>query len=184
MCGAASDEAADFSLRATFRVVEDEELRGCPPLRDALWAVLEGWPPPRKRALVRFVTGSARPPQLYPITPTPILPLTLARTPTPTPVQTPNSNPNPDPDQARLPAAGTELLRVQMPFVAFGAAEVASFAQTLPQSHTCDDLLEPLPPPPPLPRSPMTSPNLTQSRSISPCILAHPLHPRTPPYLP
>ena len=66
VCGGASDEAADFSLRAIFRVVEDEELRECPPLRDALWAVLEGWSPPRKRALVRFVTGSARPLQLQP----------------------------------------------------------------------------------------------------------------------
>ena len=62
----------------------------------------------------------------------------------PNPDPDPNPNPTPNPNQARLPAAGTELLRVQMPFVAFSAAEVASCAQTLPQSHTCDhNILEP-----------------------------------------
>ena len=74
------------------------------------------------------------------------LALTLTRSPTPPPPPpTPTPHPDPGPNQARLPAAGTELLRVQMPFVAFSAAEVASCAQTLPQSHTYDDLLEPSP---------------------------------------
>ena len=48
------------------------------------------------------------------------------------------SNPNPNPNQA----PGTELLSVQMPFVSFSTAELVAGAQTLPQSHTCDNVLE------------------------------------------
>jgi hypothetical protein len=86
------------------------------------------------------------PQPLTPQPPTPNPQPLVPNPPTPNPQSpTPTPNPDPGPNQARLPAAGTELLRVQMPFVAFSAAEVASCAQTLPQSHTYDDLLEPSP---------------------------------------
>jgi len=79
----------------------DEELQQCAPLRDALWAVLEGWAPAHKRKFIKFVTGSAR-----------------------------------------LPAAGSEVLTVEMPFSAVRADEVAAMAGILPQAHTCDNILE------------------------------------------
>jgi len=105
VCGAAAAGAAastvDFSIRSVFRVVEEDDLRECVPLRDALWHVLEGWAPAKKRALVRFVTGSER-----------------------------------------LPAPGTELFWVQMPFVAFSREETMAEGGKLPQAHTCDNILE------------------------------------------
>lgn len=43
---------------------------------------------------------------------------------------------------ARLPLPGSELLKIQAPFVAVGAAEHAATLGMLPQAHTCDNLLE------------------------------------------
>ena len=42
----------------------------------------------------------------------------------------------------RLPAPGTELLKVESPFVAMGMVEHRQQLGMLPQAHTCDNLLE------------------------------------------
>ena len=42
----------------------------------------------------------------------------------------------------RLPLPGSELLKVEAPFVALGAAEHRMHLGMLPQAHTCDNLLE------------------------------------------
>lgn len=42
----------------------------------------------------------------------------------------------------RLPLPGSELLKVEAPFVALGAAEHRTHLGMLPQAHTCDNLLE------------------------------------------
>jgi hypothetical protein len=42
----------------------------------------------------------------------------------------------------RLPLPGSELLKLEAPFVAFGAAQHAAQLGMLPQAHTCDNLLE------------------------------------------
>ena len=42
----------------------------------------------------------------------------------------------------RLPLPGSELLKVEAPFVALGAAEHKMHLGMLPQAHTCDNLLE------------------------------------------
>ncbi|EOD07460.1 hypothetical protein EMIHUDRAFT_106507 [Emiliania huxleyi CCMP1516] len=61
VCG--EPESHDRRLRDVFRVVEDAALAGCPPLREALWAVLDGWTEEEKRRLLAFCTGSDRWPQ-------------------------------------------------------------------------------------------------------------------------
>ncbi len=43
---------------------------------------------------------------------------------------------------SRLPLPGSELLKVEAPFVAFGLAEHKVQLGMLPQAHTCDNLLE------------------------------------------
>ncbi len=43
---------------------------------------------------------------------------------------------------SRLPLPGSELLKVESPFVALGAAENRAQLGMLPQAHTCDNLLE------------------------------------------
>ncbi|KAG2486509.1 hypothetical protein HYH03_014811 [Edaphochlamys debaryana] len=43
---------------------------------------------------------------------------------------------------SRLPLPGSELLKIQAPFVAMGAAEHKALLGMLPQAHTCDNLLE------------------------------------------
>ncbi|GLC34838.1 hypothetical protein PLESTM_000245500 [Pleodorina starrii] len=43
---------------------------------------------------------------------------------------------------SRLPLPGSELLKIQAPFVAMGAAEHRATLGMLPQAHTCDNLLE------------------------------------------
>ncbi|KAG2433893.1 hypothetical protein HXX76_008246 [Chlamydomonas incerta] len=43
---------------------------------------------------------------------------------------------------SRLPLPGSELLKIQAPFVAMGAAEHKATLGMLPQAHTCDNLLE------------------------------------------
>ena len=43
---------------------------------------------------------------------------------------------------SRLPLPGSELLKVETPFVALGAAEHRAHLGMLPQAHTCDNLLE------------------------------------------
>ena len=67
VCGRSASRAAgapeeDFDIRATFRVVLDDELTADTgkPLLTALWAVLDGWPRERKSRFVHFVTGSHR----------------------------------------------------------------------------------------------------------------------------
>jgi len=42
----------------------------------------------------------------------------------------------------RLPAPGTEVLSVQMPFSPTGDKETRAMVQMLPQAHTCDNILE------------------------------------------
>jgi hypothetical protein len=61
VCGSRGTDS-DFSIREVFRVAEDDELLGCPPLREALWAVLDSWHVSDKRALLQFCTGSGVPP--------------------------------------------------------------------------------------------------------------------------
>lgn len=61
VCGGRASDA-DFSIREVFRVVEDDELLACAPLREALWAVLDSWPAAEKRALLKFCTASEIPP--------------------------------------------------------------------------------------------------------------------------
>ena len=60
--GGAGAGTEDFDIRATFRVVADDELTApaAAPLQAALWAVLDGWPRGRKARFVHFVTGSGR----------------------------------------------------------------------------------------------------------------------------
>ncbi|GAX79078.1 hypothetical protein CEUSTIGMA_g6518.t1 [Chlamydomonas eustigma] len=43
---------------------------------------------------------------------------------------------------SRLPLPGSELLKVEAPFVALGAAEHKAHLGMVPQAHTCDNLLE------------------------------------------
>ncbi|GIL74172.1 hypothetical protein Vretimale_4802 [Volvox reticuliferus] len=43
---------------------------------------------------------------------------------------------------SRLPLPGSELLKIQAPFVAMGVAEHRATLGMLPQAHTCDNLLE------------------------------------------
>jgi hypothetical protein len=43
---------------------------------------------------------------------------------------------------SRLPLPGSELLKVEAPFVALGAAEHRAHLGMVPQAHTCDNLLE------------------------------------------
>jgi len=42
----------------------------------------------------------------------------------------------------RLPASGTEFLKIEMPFIAVGFEEHQQLIRMLPQSHTCDNILE------------------------------------------
>lgn len=42
----------------------------------------------------------------------------------------------------RLPAPGAELLKVELPFVALGAADLREQMGMLPQAHTCENILE------------------------------------------
>ena len=71
------------------------------PLRDALWAAVDGLNWEHFRAFLKFVTGTER-----------------------------------------IPLPRTESIKIDTPFVAFGADEEALLFQTLPQSHTCDNVLE------------------------------------------
>ena len=43
---------------------------------------------------------------------------------------------------SRPPVPGSELLKVEAPFIAFGAKEHRAQLGMLPQAHTCDNLLE------------------------------------------
>lgn len=43
---------------------------------------------------------------------------------------------------SRLPLPGSELLKIEAPFVALGLAEHKAQLGMLPQAHTCDNLLE------------------------------------------
>lgn len=43
---------------------------------------------------------------------------------------------------SRLPLPGSELLKIEAPFVAYSAAQHKAQLGTLPQAHTCDNLLE------------------------------------------
>ena len=62
VCGAADGGAdAPFSITKTFRIAQvADDYIDCEPLCDALWRVLEAWPPREKRRFVKFVTGSDR----------------------------------------------------------------------------------------------------------------------------
>jgi hypothetical protein len=42
----------------------------------------------------------------------------------------------------RLPPTGTELLKVELPFVALGAGDLREQLGMLPQAHTCENVLE------------------------------------------
>jgi hypothetical protein len=104
MVGGADEATADgpVAVREVFRVVLDDELAAsAAPLADALWAVVDAWPPALQRRFVAFVTGTER-----------------------------------------LPLAGTELLRVELPFVAVSTKDHQRHLQMLPQAHTCENSLE------------------------------------------
>ena len=59
--GSGNGSEEDFSIKTTFRIAYgDDEFVGSEPLSDALWSVLEKWPPAEKRRFVKFVTGSDR----------------------------------------------------------------------------------------------------------------------------
>jgi hypothetical protein len=100
VCGV-PDTTADFDFRKVFRVVEDPELQQCHPLREALWAIIDGLDRVQKRKLLRFITGVDR-----------------------------------------LPSAGTEMMKIEMPFMAYSLEEHAKTLMMMPQAHTCDNILE------------------------------------------
>ncbi len=100
VCGV-PDTTADFDFRKVFRVVEDPELQQCHPLREALWATIDGLDRVQKRKLLRFITGVDR-----------------------------------------LPSAGTEMMKIEMPFMAYSLDEHAKTLMMMPQAHTCDNILE------------------------------------------
>ncbi|TMW57456.1 hypothetical protein Poli38472_003381 [Pythium oligandrum] len=96
-----SSDESDFAIDQIFRVSVDPDFALCPPLRRAFWSVVNGFSPPLKRKLVKFITG----------------------------VET-------------LPQAGSEFLRIEMPFAVVTGADHIKTLQMLPQSHTCDNTLE------------------------------------------
>ena len=99
-CGA-PDTTADFDFRKVFRVVEDQELQQCVPLRTALWSIVDSLEKHAKRKLLRFITGVDR-----------------------------------------LPSPGTEMIKIEMPFMAYSAEEHEKTLLMMPQAHTCDNILE------------------------------------------
>eukprot|EP01052_Picozoa_sp_SAG31_P017348 SAG31_NODE_1183_length_9510_cov_43.257040_6_plen_259_part_00 len=106
LCGPISSvdplAAPTFSLRGTFLVMEDAELKETPALQKALWRVLDEFEPmSRRRKLLEFLTGVDR-----------------------------------------LPAQGTEPLRIEMPFTCFGLSAKRQALRQLPQAHTCTNTLE------------------------------------------
>jgi hypothetical protein len=42
----------------------------------------------------------------------------------------------------RLPSAGTEMIKIEMPFMAYSSDEHAKTLMMMPQAHTCDNILE------------------------------------------
>merc|ERR1719181_2372317 len=43
---------------------------------------------------------------------------------------------------SRLPIPGTEAVKIEMPFIAYGHDEHVKNLERLPQAHTCDNILE------------------------------------------
>ena len=50
-------QLTDFDVAKTFRVVSRADAREWPELLDALWSTVNGWPLPKKRKFLAFVTG-------------------------------------------------------------------------------------------------------------------------------
>ena len=48
----------DFSIRTTFRVVEDDELKHCNAFRDIFWNVVDEFDEETRRKFLKFTTGS------------------------------------------------------------------------------------------------------------------------------
>ena len=42
----------------------------------------------------------------------------------------------------RLPSAGTEMIKIEMPFMAYSSEEHEKTLLMMPQAHTCDNILE------------------------------------------
>jgi hypothetical protein len=125
VCGA-PELRGDFKFRDVFRIVMDAELRDCRPLHDALWAVIDGEddslgdgdildeaePMPGARHCEPLDAAQRR--KLLKFV---------------TGVE-------------RLPARHTEFLTIELPFLPFGVDEQRRMLAMIPQSHTCDNILE------------------------------------------
>ncbi|KAH8048385.1 hypothetical protein JL721_11945 [Aureococcus anophagefferens] len=125
VCGA-PEFRGDFKFRDVFRIVMDAELRDCRPLHDALWAVIDGEddslgdgdildeaePMPGARHCEPLDAAQRR--KLLKFV---------------TGVE-------------RLPARHTEFLTIELPFLPFGVDEQRRMLAMIPQSHTCDNILE------------------------------------------
>ena len=80
ICGCMPDGAADFKVQEAFRVVleDDEEDADSMPhssriTLQCLWAVLDAWSVDRRRAFVKFVTGTDRQEHAYAAASVPLL---------------------------------------------------------------------------------------------------------------
>jgi len=126
-CGA-PEVRGDFKFRDVFRVVMDAELRDCRPLHDALWAVVDGEDDAAEDLELKKIddlTGELDPRRCEPLTPMQRRKLLVFVT-----------------GVQRLPARHAEFLTVELPFLPFGVDEQRRMLVMVPQSHTCDNILE------------------------------------------
>mmetsp|Transcript_7324 Transcript_7324/g.21778 ORF Transcript_7324/g.21778 Transcript_7324/m.21778 type:complete len:2162 (-) Transcript_7324:11-6496(-) len=126
-CGA-PEVRGDFRFRDVFRVVMDAELRDCRPLHDALWAVVDGEDDALNDLELKKIddlTGEEAPRRCEPLTPAQRRKLLVFVT-----------------GVSRLPARHAEFLTVELPFLPFGVDEQRRMLAMVPQSHTCDNILE------------------------------------------
>lgn len=131
ICGAPED-TGDFKFREIFRIVMDAELRDCGPLHDALWAVVDG---DNDQGPLDSNAGFEHSPNNQNSVDQPEVrnQLTAAQRRKLLKFIT---------GVSRLPARQTEFMTIELPFLPFGVDEQRRMLAMIPQSHTCDNILE------------------------------------------
>ena len=148
--GGDADDTPMPPLRELFWVVEGDELveAANEPLRTALWGAIGGLDATQYRAFLQFVTVRVERREackdacavLFRARRCCASLAHASRLRTPL---CPRSHPlSLLQGSEHLPLPKTESIKVEMPFVAFGADEELALFETLPQSHTCDNVLE------------------------------------------
>ncbi|KAJ8613357.1 hypothetical protein CTAYLR_002262 [Chrysophaeum taylorii] len=125
VCGA-PEFTGDFRFREVFRIVMDAELRDCRPLHDALWAVIDGDDYDDSECERQHASSEATFKEApYHFTHAQRRKLLKFIT-----------------GVTRLPAKHTEFMTIELPFLPFGVDEQRRMLAMIPQSHTCDNILE------------------------------------------